>query len=111
MCAAGRAHWIFDPRSIKHNIAHYGCCCRLISPTQAAKARLNGATHEQSHDTVWPCRNAGQPLGPTIAKMAPCGSRQWAIQLPPGTCMGPWMIWPPAPFTRAIAASTASTLK
>lgn len=34
-------------------------------------------------------------------------SRRWrpagrgAIQLPPGTCMGPWMIWPPASFTRA----------
>ena len=30
---------------------------------------------------------AGQPFGPTIAKMAPCGSRQWAIQLPPGALM------------------------
>ena len=27
-----------------------------LGNTQAAKARLNGATHEQSHDTVWPCR-------------------------------------------------------
>jgi len=64
-----------------------------------------------TRDKVWPCREPSHPLGPTIAKMAPCGSRPWAIQLPPGTCMGPWMIWPPASFTRAIAASTASTLK
>jgi hypothetical protein len=53
---------------------------------------------------------ADQRLLPTNAKMAPCGSRQCAIQLPPGTCIGPWMIWPPASVTRAIAASTAPTL-
>jgi hypothetical protein len=41
-------------------------------------------SHEQSRDTVWPCREPSQPLGPTIAKMAPCGSRPWAIQLTAG---------------------------
>jgi NAD(P)-dependent dehydrogenase (short-subunit alcohol dehydrogenase family) len=76
---------------------------------EIAKSGSSGAA--ATRDKVWPCREPSQPLGPTIAKMAPCGSRPWAIQLPPGTCMGPWMIWPPASFTRAIAASTASTLK
>src|ERR1700730_11773754 len=72
---------------------------------------LEIAKSAATRDKVWPCREPSQPLGPTIAKMAPCRSRPWAIQLPPWTCMGPWMIWPPASFTRAIALSTASTLK
>src|SRR5690606_26414033 len=33
------------------------------------------------------------------ANMAPCGSRAAMIQSPPGTSMGPLMIWPPADFT------------
>ena len=28
----------------------------------------------------------------TMAKAAPCGSRHWTIQDPPGTCMGPLRI-------------------
>ena len=58
-----------------------------------------------------PPSERNQRLVPTIANIAPCGSRQLAIQLPPGTCVGPWMIWPPPFVTRFIAASTASTLK
>lgn len=49
--------------------------------------------------------------GATIAKISPWGSRPWAIQLPPGTSIGPMMTLPPASVTRSIAASMASTLK
>jgi hypothetical protein len=43
-----------------------------------------------------------QRLVPSIANVAPCGSRQFAIQLPPGTCVGPWMVWPPPSGVSAL---------
>jgi len=49
--------------------------------------------------------------GATMAKISPWGSRPWAIQLPPGTSIGPMTSLPPAFVTRCIAASMASTLK
>src|SRR5262245_57656965 len=51
------------------------------------------------------------PRRPTSAKMAPCGSAHWTIQLPSGTSVGPLRTCPLAAFTRLTAASMLSTLK
>src|SRR4051794_24027049 len=52
-----------------------------------------------------------EPRAPTSANMAPCGSRHWTIQLPPGTSIGPLRIWPPLAVTRVAAASMSLTVK
>src|SRR6266404_2218636 len=99
------------PAAAGRNIAFNDVHAKL--PTRLPPAQTESSTASlPSWGAFRPgtCR-VDQPLGPTIAKIAPCGSRQWAIQLPPGTCVGPWMTWPPLSFTRAIAASTAWTLK
>ena len=49
-------------------------------------------------------------FGATSANIAPCGSRPFTIQLPPGTCTGPCTTLPPADLTRSPAASIASTV-
>jgi hypothetical protein len=95
-----------------HDLAHLSQRNAEISPFPKREDEIEWLYSMSSHVTRCDSeRVISQPLGPTIAKMAPCGSRPWAIQLPPGTCKGPWMIWPPLSFTRAIAASTAATLK
>jgi hypothetical protein len=48
---------------------------------------------------------------PASANIAPCGSIAWAIQEPPGTSIGPLMIFPPPAVVFAMAASMSSTLK
>src|SRR5207302_3468821 len=52
-----------------------------------------------------------QRFGASIPNIAPCGSSACAIHWPVGTRCGSSAILPPAPFTRATAASSASTLK
>jgi hypothetical protein len=51
-----------------------------------------------------------QRLGDTSAKLTPCGSSAWTIQLPPGTSCGPISTWPPFALIRSTAASIPSTL-
>src|SRR6185437_13024909 len=43
------------------------------------------------------------------ANMPPCGSVAWAIQLPPGTCIGPFRMRPPPPLTALAALSMSAT--
>ena len=47
--------------------------------------------------------------GSWTAKAPPCGSRMWAMRLPPGTSIGPCVTRPPAAFTAAAARSTLPT--
>lgn len=52
-------------------------------------------------------RYASHPL--TSPNVAPSGSTAWSTRSPPGTSIGPLITVPPAPSTRAFAASTSST--
>lgn len=52
-------------------------------------------------------RYALAPL--TSPNVAPSGSTAWSTRSPPGTSIGPLVTVPPAPSTRAFAASTSST--
>ncbi len=52
-----------------------------------------------------------QRLPATSAKKAPCGSRHWVTQAPPGTSIGADRTVPPASVTRFIAASISGTTK
>ena len=45
----------------------------------------------------------------TIAKAAPCGSRAYTIQAPPGTAIGPMRMVAPRIVALAAAAATLST--
>ena len=55
--------------------------------------------------------NVAYSLLLTSENMAPRGSWPWIIQPPPGTCIGPLMIFPPPDSTRLTAAQIESTLK
>ena len=50
-------------------------------------------------------------LSLTRENIAPCGSWPLMIQPPPGTCMGPFKIFPPPDSTRLMAALIESTWK
>ncbi len=66
---------LYYPRWIKLKLAHWDCCSRLISSSPSRedeiKWRYAGAVTRRG----LACRDAGQPLGPTIANIAPCGGR------------------------------------
>ncbi len=47
----------------------------------------------------------------TSANIAPCGSVACTIHWPPGTCIGPFTIWPPLALIASMHGSSFGTLK
>src|SRR5580698_6510102 len=85
-----------------HHNAHRALLLRTCPRPPPTLPPLLGAEAAKSRQ--------GYRFGATSANSAPCGSTPLMIQLPPGTCTGPWTTCPPADFTRSSAASAASTV-